>query len=130
MVNSPHEAMHRIFQEDPGKTVAPDTALILGELTELGLGGTPAAKIWRDLMGADLSFFRSETSQRLREEGRVEGRLEAQAEAVLLALEKRGIAVGPEDRRRIARCTDPGTLRLWLDRAFTVSTTRELFAEV
>ncbi|MGW2840389.1 hypothetical protein ACWCWD_21665 [Streptomyces sp. NPDC001493] len=111
------------------KTVDPDTAMILGELTELGLGGTPAAKIWRDLMGADLSFFRSETSQRLREEGREEGRVEAQAEFVLLTLGKRGITLSPEDTRRIAGCTDPDTLRRWFDHALTATTAQDLFAE-
>ena len=51
------------------KTIDEETARIFAEFTELGLGTAPAAKIWRHLMSVDLSFFRSETSQRLRAEG-------------------------------------------------------------
>lgn len=39
-----------------------DDAAVFIEPTELGLGGSPAAKTWRKIMSVDLSFFRSETS--------------------------------------------------------------------
>src|SRR5438105_3982261 len=47
------------------KTVDEDDAMIFAELTERGLGKTPAAETWRKIMAADLSFFRSETAQKL-----------------------------------------------------------------
>ncbi|WEH35334.1 hypothetical protein PZB75_19395 [Streptomyces sp. AM 4-1-1] len=76
-------------------------------------------------MAVDLSFFRSETSQRLRSEGRVEG----QAEAVLLILDRRGLPLTDEAVHRIRTCTDPDTLHHWLERAITATTTEELFAQ-
>uniref|UniRef100_A0AAU3GS57 Rpn family recombination-promoting nuclease/putative transposase n=1 Tax=Streptomyces sp. NBC_01401 TaxID=2903854 RepID=A0AAU3GS57_9ACTN len=101
------------------KTVDEETATIFGELTELGLGNTPAAQIWRDLMAIDLSFFRSESSQRLRAEGK--------ADAVVQVLEERGITITTETRQRIQACTDTETLSRWLTRALTATTAQELF---
>ncbi|MFD0651022.1 hypothetical protein ACFQ2Y_23140 [Streptomyces malaysiensis subsp. malaysiensis] len=43
-------------------------------------------------------------------------------------MEKRGIPTLAATRDRITHCTDLGTLDRWFDRAFTVSTTDELFA--
>ncbi|GAA1271299.1 hypothetical protein [Streptomyces javensis] len=48
---------------------------------------------------------------------------------MLRVLEKRGIASPPETRDRITHCTDLDALDRWFDRAFTVSTADELFAE-
>lgn len=76
-------------------------------------------------MPVDLSFFRSETSQRLRAEGRAEGR----AEDVLLILDTRGIEVTEAARERITSCTDLDALRTWLTRAVTVDTADDLFTE-
>jgi hypothetical protein len=113
------------------KTVDEETARIFAELTELGLGTAPAAQIWRDLMSVDLSFFRSETSQRLRREGREEGREEGRArglaEAVLLVLEKRGIALSEDERERIAGSADQHLLETWLDRSLTAADAGDLF---
>lgn len=105
------------------ETIDPDTAMVYNELTELGLGKTPAAEIWRDLMVADLSFFRSETSQRLREEGREEGL----AAGVVRVLEKRGIPVSDDVRERITHCTDDAVIDTWYDRALTATTADDLF---
>ncbi|GAA1521597.1 hypothetical protein GCM10009730_31600 [Streptomyces albidochromogenes] len=107
------------------KTVDEDAASIFIELTEQGLGTAPAAQIWRDLMAVDLSFFRSETAQRLRGEGRAEGR----AEDIVLLLTKRGIEVPEEARDRITDCTDLDTLSVWFDRAITATSAQELFSE-
>ncbi|MEV4967533.1 MULTISPECIES: hypothetical protein [Streptomyces] len=117
MVNSSHEAMHRIVGEE--------TAIIFSELTELGLGNTPAAQIWRNLMAIDLSFFRSESSQRLRAEGKAEGK----AEAVVQVLEQRGITVADGVRARINGCADADTLARWLARALSVERAEELFVD-
>ncbi|WP_028812378.1 hypothetical protein [Streptomyces flavidovirens] len=107
------------------KTVDEDTASIYIELTEQGLGTAPAADIWRDLMAVDLSFFRSQTAERLRGEGRAEGR----AEDILKLLSKRGVAVPDDTRDRITACTDPDTLSVWFDRAITATSAEELFTE-
>ncbi|MEU6380010.1 hypothetical protein [Streptomyces sp. NPDC046909] len=115
------------------KTIDEDTARIFAELTELGLGKALAAETWRQLMAVDLSFFRSETSQRLRAEGRVEGRVEGQAESraedILLILTTRGLDVPDAVRERISTCTDLDTLRAWLTRAVTAETAEDLFTE-
>ncbi|MGR8008920.1 hypothetical protein [Streptomyces hypolithicus] len=72
-------------------------------------------------MAVDPSFFRSETAQRVRSETR--------AEDILLLLAQRGIETSDTDRDRISSCTDLDTLRTWLTRAITVSSTEALFAE-
>ncbi|KKD02642.1 hypothetical protein [Streptomyces sp. WM6386] len=107
------------------KTIDEETARIFAELTELGLGKALAAETWRHLMAVDLSFFRSETSQRLRAEGRAEGR----AEDILLFLEARGIDVSDSARDRITTCTDLNTLRTWVTRAATADAAEDLFVE-
>ncbi|MFF4243987.1 hypothetical protein ACFYY2_05895 [Streptomyces sp. NPDC001822] len=107
------------------KTLDEETAVIFGELTELGLGTSPAAQIWRDLMAVDLSFFRSESSQRLRAEGRAEGK----AEAVVQVLEQRGITVSGEISARIRECTDPGALDRYLTLALSASSATDLFQQ-
>ncbi|WP_409470320.1 hypothetical protein [Streptomyces sp. HC307] len=70
-------------------------------------------------MSVDLSFFRSQTSQRLRAMGR--------AEDVLLILESRGIEVPEATRERIMTCTDLDTLRTWVIRAVHVEAAEKLF---
>ncbi|WP_369633544.1 hypothetical protein [Nocardia sp. JMUB6875] len=110
-----------------------DDALIFAELTELGLGKSPAGNLWRQLMTVDLSFFRSETSQRLRAQGRneglAEGRTEGLAQAVLHTLERRGIAVSGDARTRIMSCAEPERLLNWLDVATTAAEVDELFRD-
>ncbi|MFD3842103.1 hypothetical protein ACFWWC_38510 [Streptomyces sp. NPDC058642] len=107
------------------KTIDEETARIFAELTELGLGKALAAETWRHLMAVDLSFFRSETSQRLRAEGRAEGR----AEDILLILTERGLDIPDTARERITTCTDLDTLRTWLTRAVTADAAEDLFTE-
>lgn len=58
-----------------------------------------------------------------REEGRNQGR----AEAIVLALEKRGVAVPGDERKRILACRDRSTLNVWFDRAITATTIDEVF---
>ncbi|TQM31286.1 hypothetical protein [Nocardia bhagyanarayanae] len=82
-------------------------------------------------MSLDLTFFRSESSQRLRAEGRAEGHAEGHAEGVcgsiLRVLERRGVEVSAEAHDRIAACTDREMLLTWLDRALVVTDVRDLF---
>lgn len=104
------------------KTVDESTASIFRELTELGLGSSPAAHIWKDLMAVDLSFFRSETSEKLRDEGRAEGRVED----LLLLLKTRGL-LDDAIRSRVTACGDPDLLRAWFRRALTAGTAEQIF---
>ncbi|MFD5538943.1 hypothetical protein ACFWIJ_14165 [Streptomyces sp. NPDC127079] len=106
-----------------------DTASIYIELTEQGLGKTPAADLWRHLMAVDLSIFQSQTAQALRAEGRSEGLSHGLAEALLVVLGGRGIDVSDEARDRITSCDDHDTLTTWLTRAATATTTAELFEQ-
>ncbi|MEV7204422.1 MULTISPECIES: hypothetical protein [unclassified Streptomyces] len=156
MVSSSHETLHRIFQEDPGLfvravkgvgvtfadpvaavpfptdlTAADDesTASKFIELTEQGLGTTPAANLWRQIMAADLSFFQSQTAQNLRAEGREEGRAVGRAEVVLLLLGDRGVEVSEEARERILGCQDLEILDVWLRRATTAVSVAEVFGD-
>ncbi|OPF84545.1 hypothetical protein VT50_0200400 [Streptomyces antioxidans] len=61
--------------------------------------------------------------------GRAEARAEVRAKIVLRVLKARGIPTSDETRDRIANCTDLSILDRWFDRAITVSTADELFAE-
>ncbi|WP_067544537.1 hypothetical protein [Nocardia crassostreae] len=119
------------------QTIDEDDALIFAELTELGLGKSQAGNYWRQLMTVDLSFFRSETSQRLRAkarseglaEGLAEGRSEGLAQAVLHMLDRAGVAVSDDARSRINSCADPEQLLSWLDKAVSARTVDDLYRD-
>lgn len=107
------------------KKIDNETAFRFAELTELGLGPTPALHLWRDLMAADLSFFRSETSMRLRAEGEIKGR----ADDIIRILEARGVELTDEQQEQVLTCRDLDILATWVVRAATVSAAEELFTE-
>ncbi|MFJ4711946.1 hypothetical protein [Streptomyces sp. NPDC088785] len=104
-----------------------------------------AADLQRNLMSVDLSFFRSQTAQNLRAEGRsegwteglaegrteglAEGRAEGEVKAILRILDRRGITVPDDARATITSCTDPDTLDRWLDCAITATTIDDVLAE-
>ncbi|MEU3656827.1 hypothetical protein AB0E67_29270 [Streptomyces sp. NPDC032161] len=118
------------------RTTDADAAAVFAEFTEAGLGDTPARKIWRDLMSTSLSHFHGIVAESFRKEGRQEGREEGREEgvakeralSVLRVLDHRGVAVDEAVRERIGSCRDLRVLDVWVDRAFTVKTTDELFA--
>ncbi|MFF5884710.1 hypothetical protein [Streptomyces sp. NPDC012589] len=113
------------------KSLSADDEITAGtfiELTEQGLGTSRAADLWRHLMAVDLSFFQSQTAQKLRQEGREEGRAEGQANALLLLLHHRGVEVTDGDRERIESCDDLDVLDLWLTRAIAATSMTEVFA--
>ncbi|MFF9353316.1 hypothetical protein [Streptomyces sp. NPDC014741] len=114
------------------RTTDADAAAVFAEFTEAGLGDTPARKIWRDLMSTSLSHFHGIVAESFRKEGREEGREEGVAReralSVLRVLDHRGVAVDEAVRERIGSCRDLRALDVWVDRAFTVKTTDELFA--
>ena len=101
---------------------AAETAEFVAEYTELGLGKFPAARLWRDMMAGDL-FFRSETSQRLRQEGQVR----TGVAHLLKVLDARGVALSAEDRERVEACVDPDLLEVWFDRALSITSASDLF---
>ncbi|MEV6430688.1 hypothetical protein [Nocardia sp. NPDC051463] len=92
-------------------------------------------------MPIDLSFFRSETSQRIRAEGyaigfaegRViglaEGRIQGRARSILHILDRRAIAVPDDVRFRITTCLDGDRIDRWFDRCITATTITDLFSE-
>ncbi len=61
-----------------------------------------------------------------RSEGKAEGRVEGIALSILRFLETRGIAVSPDQRQEILRCTDLDRLNRWLDRAALATTADEV----
>jgi hypothetical protein len=71
------------------------------------------------------SFFKSESAELLRNEGRAEG----EAEFILRALTRRGIEVSDAVRDRVTACSDLATLARWFDRALTATVAEDIFAE-
>jgi hypothetical protein len=76
-------------------------------------------------VAVDLSFFRSQTAQNIRAEGRAEGR----AEDVLQILDVRGIPVADEARTTISGCTDLDTIDIWFNRAITATSIDEVLGD-
>ncbi|CAM5465728.1 hypothetical protein ACWD5B_15165 [Streptomyces tanashiensis] len=107
------------------RDVPEDVADPIIEFTAQGLGNRPAREVWRNLVAVDLSFYTSYLSEELRDEGRAQGN----ADAILIVLEQRGLAVSDSVRERVEGCNDPETLRRWLVRAVTVATAEAIFAE-
>jgi hypothetical protein len=59
--------------------------------------------------------------------GKVEGKAEGRAEAIVLVLRSRGIAVTEEQQAQFTNCTDLQQLESWLERVGTVLSVDELF---
>ncbi|TDC83514.1 hypothetical protein [Actinomadura sp. 7K507] len=57
---------------------------------------------------------------------RAEGRAEGEAEAVLLVLDARGIAVPNDIRERVTNCTDTDQLGRWVQRAAVIDKAEDL----
>lgn len=62
-------------------------------------------------------------------EGEAKGKAEGKAEDVLKLLDARGLSPSKEQRQRVTSCTDPAQLDLWFERAITVTTVAEVFAD-
>jgi hypothetical protein len=60
-------------------------------------------------------------------EGKAEGKAEGRAAAVLDILDARGVPIEDDMRADIAACTDLPTLDVWIRRAITAATVRDLF---
>jgi hypothetical protein len=112
-------------------TIDEETASSLSEFTEIGLGETPSAEIWKAMMATRTYPFVSQTRLQGREEGRAKGLAEGHAEALAAAIfkvfDRRGIVVDDDSRARIESCADADTLEAWLDQSFVVAQASGLF---
>jgi hypothetical protein len=61
-------------------------------------------------------------------EGEAKGEAKGKVEAILEVLKTRGVAAPPEVEQRIASCSDPELLSLWLKRAVTAIRADEVVA--
>lgn len=95
------------------------------ELIAQGLGKHPAAHLWRELVTVDLSFYKSDLSEEIRDEGRAQGR----AEDVLHILKVRGMDIPEAVRERVTGCDDLEILSHWLERAVTAPTAEDIFED-
>ncbi|MFI5567795.1 hypothetical protein ACIA6T_10630 [Streptomyces sp. NPDC051740] len=80
-------------------------------------------------MTMDLSFYKSDLSEEIREEARAEGAAQCGAENVLIVLEVRGINVPEAVRERVTGCDDLKILRRWHRRAVTAPTAEDIFED-
>ena len=64
-----------------------------------------------------------------RQEGRQEGAIEAKAESILKVLAARDLKPTTAQRDQVAAATDLSELDRWFDRALTVATADEVFAD-
>ncbi len=95
-----------------------------------------AKDIWRKKMATSAYQYQSDFAKgyyadgeaRGRAEGEARGRAEGEAGAVLRVLNRRGLSVDDDSRRRIESCTDLDQLDEWIDRAVTVTDVSQLFA--
>ncbi|MDJ1134646.1 hypothetical protein [Streptomyces iconiensis] len=135
------------------QTTDRDMITLYADLTANGLGDSPAAELWRKLVGQGLFDLRGFVAEGLRDEGREEGRQvghtegleqgleqgrqrglqegrqEGRIEMLCTVLEKRGLEISDEEKGRITSCKDSELLGLWLVRAVTATTADEIFAD-
>ncbi|MBC7303874.1 MAG: hypothetical protein H5T78_23385 [Nocardia sp.] len=78
-------------------------------------------------MDTDLSFFRSESAQRLRAQGVEQGVAQGIARSVLTVLTGRGIELSAAQRELLAETVDLDQLNTWLMQAVTATRAGELF---
>lgn len=57
------------------------------------------------------------------------GKARGEADALVVVLEARGLALDDDARQRVARCDDVAQLRRWIARAAIVKTLDEVFVE-
>ncbi|MFE3442271.1 hypothetical protein ACFXNW_04490 [Nocardia sp. NPDC059180] len=100
-----------------------DDVQLFIELIDRGLTNTPAAGQWRKLMAIELSFFRGDTAQQLRDEGREEGL----ATSVLRVLRRRGVVLSTAQELSISSCHDLARLGEWLERAAVADSAEDVF---
>jgi hypothetical protein len=91
-------------------TIDADTAALLAQFTEAGLGDGDGESIWRGLMMTQTYPYTTRLRTQLVEEGLAQGL----AQAVVQVLDSRGIVMEPADRERIlSRIADITELFAW-----------------
>ncbi|WP_346426674.1 hypothetical protein [Streptomyces sp. YIM 130001] len=115
-------------------TTGPESVQYYSELSEIGLGDSPARDTWRKLMRPPTYFpgrgtLFEETYLEGKADGEARGRAEERAQLILKVLTNRGVSVSEESNQRIVSCSDLDTLAHWLDRALNVATEHEIFAD-
>jgi len=109
------EALSTSLRDVPDLLAYPLTGLI-----EVGLSLHPARYVWSELMKPIIR-------EKHRERARVEGITQSRRESLLLVLAERGLVLPEDLRRRVMWCLDPETLRRWLSRAVTASSSEVIF---
>jgi hypothetical protein len=66
--------------------------------------------------------------ERGRLEGLRDGRLEGLRDALLRLAERKGIALGADDRARIAACNDAAALERWVDNVLGAKSASDVFS--
>jgi hypothetical protein len=121
-----HEQGPPIVPRDGNARAVADT-MLSGIESSLG----DAARKSFEMLPQGQQFF-SETQRRSlaqgEAQGEAKGRAEGEARSIVRVLERRGLSVSREQRKRILACADIATLERWLDVAVTASRTEELFA--
>jgi hypothetical protein len=79
-------------------------------------------------MEPHIEKFFSEAHRRSYDRGKAEGKAEGEVKALMMILERRGMAMTDEQQQQIVACTDVATLDRWLDRALSVTSVDELLA--
>ncbi len=79
-------------------------------------------------MDPQIEKFFSEAHRRSYDRGKAEGEARGKAEALLMFLRRRDLAMTSDQQHRILTSTDLATLDRWLDRAFSVASVDELLA--
>jgi hypothetical protein len=67
--------------------------------------------------------------ERVRDEGEARGEARGEIKALLSLLDSRGVALSPEQRQRIAACTDPAQADDWFNRALAASSADEVLGD-
>jgi len=99
----------------------PEQRLLYSMLIERAL--SEAARKAMEMEPQVEKFF-SEAHRRSYDRGKAEGK----AEALLMVLRRRGVAVTNDQQQHITACTDIVALDRWMDRSFSVTSVDELFA--
>ncbi|NGO66921.1 hypothetical protein [Streptomyces boncukensis] len=107
-----------------------ESAEYFTELLEIGLAGSPAGDVWRDMARSGVFFpGRGTLVEEYYLKGAAATRVEERSRMILRILDHRGIPVPDDVRERIRACDDADMLDRWADRALDVAAAGELFAE-
>jgi DNA primase len=124
-----HEFLVELFQNEPD--LAPR---LVADVFGIQMPAYTAARLecgnlndMEAIVKSAIWEFSTPFTEQYRAQGREEGRAQGEAEAILIFLESRGIAVSDEVRERVTSCTDQETLQSWLRRVAKVETAEELF---